>query len=74
MLHHFSFCTAATTHWFPSSRPVHSWRLRDVSTQPVVYAELPFTQHAFDMLGSARAVHAAIAVEQFLAEIHPNAG
>ncbi|ULE34056.1 alpha/beta hydrolase [Mycobacterium sp. IDR2000157661] len=49
-------------------------RLRDVSTQPVVYAELPFTQHAFDMLGSARAVHAAIAVEQFLAEIHPNAG
>jgi acetyl esterase/lipase len=47
-------------------------RLREVSTQPIVYAELPFTQHAFDMLGSARAAHAAVAVEQFLAEIYAN--
>ncbi|QZT60309.1 alpha/beta hydrolase [Mycolicibacterium austroafricanum] len=47
-------------------------KLRDVSTQPVVYAELPFAQHAFDMLGSARAAHAAVAVEQFLAEIYEN--
>ncbi len=45
-------------------------RLRQVSTQPVVYAELPLTQHAFDMLGSVRAAHAAIAVEQFLAEVY----
>ena len=45
-------------------------KLQAVSTQPVVYAELPFTQHAFDMLGSVRAAHAAIAVEQFLAEIY----
>jgi len=45
-------------------------RLREVSKQPVVYAELPFTQHAFDILGSVRAAHAAIAVEQFLAEIY----
>ena len=45
-------------------------KLRDVSTQPVVYAELPFTQHAFDILGSARAVHTAVAVEQFLAEVY----
>jgi len=45
-------------------------RLREVSRQPIVYAELPFTQHAFDMLGSTRAAHAAIAVEQFLAEIY----
>lgn len=45
-------------------------KLRDVSTQPVVYAELPFAQHAFDMFGSARATHAAVAVEQFLAEIY----
>jgi acetyl esterase/lipase len=45
-------------------------KLRGVSTQPVVYAELPFTQHAFDMLGSVRAAHAAVAVEQFLAEIY----
>jgi acetyl esterase/lipase len=45
-------------------------KLRQVSRQPVVYAELPFTQHAFDVFGSARAAHTAVAVEQFLAEIY----
>jgi acetyl esterase/lipase len=45
-------------------------KLRQFSKQPVVYAELPFTQHAFDIFGSARAGHAAIAVEQFLAEVY----
>jgi acetyl esterase/lipase len=45
-------------------------RLGEVSRQPVVYAELPFAQHAFDIFGSARAAHAAVAVEQFLAEIY----
>ncbi len=45
-------------------------KLRQVSTQPVAYAELPFTQHAFDIFGSARAAHAAVAVEQFLAEVY----
>jgi acetyl esterase/lipase len=45
-------------------------RLREQSTQPVVYAELPCAQHAFDIFGSARAAHAAVAVEQFLAEIY----
>jgi acetyl esterase/lipase len=45
-------------------------RLREVSSQPVVYAELPLAQHAFDIFGSARAAHAAVAVEQFLAEIY----
>ncbi len=45
-------------------------RLREVSAQPVVYAELPCAQHAFDIFGSARAAHAAVAVEQFLAEIY----
>jgi acetyl esterase/lipase len=45
-------------------------RLREVSNQPVAYAELPFTQHAFDIFGSARAAHAAVAVEQFLAEVY----
>ncbi|MDD4867247.1 MAG: alpha/beta hydrolase [Mycobacterium sp.] len=44
--------------------------LRQASRQPVVYAELPFTQHAFDIFGSARAAHTAIAVEQFLAEVY----
>jgi acetyl esterase/lipase len=47
-----------------------SARLREVSRQPVAYAELPLAQHAFDIFGSARAAHAAVAVEQFLAEIY----
>ena len=41
-------------------------RLRDTSSQPAVYAELPYTQHAFDILGSVRATHAPVAVERFL--------
>jgi acetyl esterase/lipase len=45
-------------------------RLREVSRQPVAYAEMPFAQHGFDIFGSARAAHAAVAVEQFLAEIY----
>ncbi|WP_066914887.1 alpha/beta hydrolase [Mycobacterium interjectum] len=45
-------------------------RLRAVSRQPVAYAELPCAQHAFDIFGSARAAHAAVAVEQFLAETY----
>ncbi len=44
--------------------------LREVSRQPVVYAELPCAQHAFDIFGSPRAAHAAVAVEQFLAETY----
>jgi acetyl esterase/lipase len=47
-------------------------KLHKVSTQPIVYAELPFAQHAFDIFGSARAAHAAVAVEQFLAEVYAN--
>jgi len=47
--------------------------LREVSKEPVAYAELPFTQHAFDIFGSARAAHAAIAVEQFLAQVYADA-
>jgi acetyl esterase/lipase len=49
---------------------VFTKRLREVSRQPVVYAEMPFAQHAFDIFGSPRAAHAAVAVEQFLAEIY----
>ncbi len=45
-------------------------RLREVSRQPVSYAELPFAQHAFDIFGSPRATYSAVAVEQFLAEIY----
>jgi acetyl esterase/lipase len=49
-------------------------RLSEVSRQPVVYAELPWAQHAFDIFGSARAAHAAVAVEQFLAEMYVRRG
>ena len=41
--------------------------LREVSTSPVVYAEIPHAQHAFDFYyGSPRAHYTAQAVEKFL--------
>ncbi|MGH9018100.1 MAG: alpha/beta hydrolase fold domain-containing protein [Acidimicrobiales bacterium] len=40
--------------------------LRSVSGAPVLYAELPFTQHAFDVLPSVRSAHAVAAVVRFL--------
>ncbi len=45
-------------------------RLREVSAAPVVYAEMPLAQHAFDVFGSPRAMHSAVAVEHFLAEVY----
>lgn len=41
-------------------------RLRDVSSSPVVYAELPRTQHAFDAFTSLRTLYTVRAVERFL--------
>jgi acetyl esterase/lipase len=43
--------------------------LRKESTQPVVYAELPRAQHAFDVFWSPRTWAAVHAVERFLAVI-----
>ncbi|HMC40451.1 MAG TPA: alpha/beta hydrolase, partial [Acidimicrobiales bacterium] len=40
--------------------------LRSSSDQPVVYAELPKAQHAFDIYGSLRTLYAVRAVEHFL--------
>lgn len=40
--------------------------LREVSSSPVLYAELPYTQHAFDVLPSVRSAHAVAAVVRFL--------
>ena len=40
--------------------------LRAVSKAPVLYAELPYAQHAFDVLPSVRSAHAAAAVVRFL--------
>ncbi len=41
-------------------------RLREVSKAPALYAELPYTQHAFDVLPSVRTAHAVAAVVRFL--------
>ncbi len=40
--------------------------LRAVSRSVVLYAELPYTQHAFDVLPSVRSAHAVAAVVRFL--------
>lgn len=48
--------------------------LRTGSRQPVVYAELPRAQHAFDVLPSVRAHHTAHAVERFLAVVRSQRG
>jgi acetyl esterase/lipase len=49
-------------------------RLRAGSDEPVVYAELPRAQHAFDVLPSVRAHHTVHAVERFLAVARSRAG
>lgn len=41
-------------------------RLREVSRQPVAYAELPGTGHGFDMVDPLRATYMARAVDRFL--------
>ncbi|MFO7281376.1 MAG: alpha/beta hydrolase [Thermoanaerobacterales bacterium] len=48
--------------------------LREVSTSPVVYAELPRAQHAFDILPSLRTHHTVRAVERFLAVVRSRHG
>ena len=40
--------------------------LRAASTSPVIYSEIPYAQHAFDIFGSARGHYTASAVERFL--------
>lgn len=41
-------------------------RLREVSRSPVAYAELPGTQHAFDVFPSIRSAHVVRGVDRFL--------
>lgn len=45
-------------------------RLRAVSTQPVVYSELPLTQHSFDLFRTPRSRGACQAVETFLGHLY----
>ncbi len=44
-------------------------RLRDVSSQPVVYAELAGAEHAFDILPSVRTARVVETIERFLATV-----
>ncbi|HTT87155.1 MAG TPA: alpha/beta hydrolase [Acidimicrobiales bacterium] len=46
--------------------------LREVSRSPVLYAELPYAQHAFDVLPSVRVGHAVAAVVRFLEAVRVN--
>ncbi len=48
--------------------------LRAVSKSLVLYAELPYTQHAFDVLPSVRSAHAVAAVVRFLEATRPPRG
>lgn len=48
--------------------------LRQESSKPVVYAELPGTQHAFDVFWSVRAIHTVRAMGRFLTHTHETAG
>jgi acetyl esterase/lipase len=48
--------------------------LRAASPTPVVYAELPRAQHAFDILPSVRAHHVVHAIERFLAVVRSRSG
>ena len=41
--------------------------LRQASNEPVVYAELPRAQHAFDIISSVRTSATVEAVDRFLA-------
>ncbi|MEY7972860.1 alpha/beta hydrolase fold domain-containing protein [Saccharomonospora xinjiangensis] len=45
-------------------------RLRDVSAQPVAYAEIPGAQHAFDLFPSIRSAHVVRGVQRFLDWVH----
>jgi len=44
-----------------------------VAKAPVLYAELPHAQHAFEMYGSPRAHQTAEAVAQFLSWVYAKA-
>jgi acetyl esterase/lipase len=44
--------------------------LREKSRRPVLYAELPGAQHAFDLFHSLRSAHAVRAVAAFLEHVH----
>jgi acetyl esterase/lipase len=48
--------------------------LQAASDQPVVYAELPRAQHAFDLFSSVRTLHTLRAIDRFLAVVRTTHG
>jgi acetyl esterase/lipase len=48
--------------------------LKSASTQPVVYAELPRAQHAFEVFTSVRTLHAVRAVDRFVSVLRSEHG
>jgi acetyl esterase/lipase len=48
--------------------------LRKESSHPVVYAELPYAQHSFDVGGSVRTLHTVRAIERFLDYVYSTTG
>ncbi|MCB0978759.1 MAG: alpha/beta hydrolase, partial [Acidimicrobiales bacterium] len=48
--------------------------LREVSKEPVAYAELPGAQHAFEVFDSPRTIYSAGAVHRFLETVRARAG
>ena len=44
--------------------------MNEISTSPVVYAEIPGAQHAFEIFHSLRAIIVVQAVERFLAWVY----
>ena len=55
---------------FVESARVFVDRLRETSHRPVVYAEIPGAQHAFDVFHSLRSALAVNAVSRFLEYAH----
>lgn len=61
--------TRDTLAWVEDARAFVA-ALRATSQAPVVYAELPGAQHAFDVMFTVRSAHVVTAVDRWLAGIH----
>lgn len=48
-------------------------KLREVSTSPVGYAEIPYAQHAFDLMTNRRSVYTVRAISRFLEHVRNSA-
>ncbi len=70
--------SSSTVPMTPSSRWPRpgrsSMRSGPCPTPPCIYAELPYTQHAFDVLPSVRSAHAVAAVVRFLEGVRHRPG